>query len=113
MPATSWGVYHNLRESKYRAFNGEVLFYFSSELYRDKFLEGYQLNRELVRNKSKKILNPDRLNIDTLSDITLYEEVEKRGFFVRLDRARIDYDDLYKYALRKMGDKTSPEWVKQ
>ncbi|HWI49889.1 MAG TPA: early protein GP4 [Rummeliibacillus sp.] len=113
MPSTTRGIYHNLKESKYRTFNNEVLFYFSSELYRDKFLEGYLKNRELMRNKSKAILNTERLNIDTLSDIIFYEEIEKRGFFVRLDRARITYDDLYKYALRKMGDKTSPEWVKQ
>ena len=106
MPATANGIYHNLRESKYTISNGEVVFFFSSTLYRDKFLRQYQNHRTIMKNK----LNVP-LNTDTLADVILYEEVEKRGFFVRLERSRITYDDLYKYALRKMNEKESPKWV--
>lgn len=107
MPATTWGVYHNLKESKYRASNGDVLFYFSSELYRRKFLEGYEINRITFANK----IEETPLNMDTLADILFYQKIEKRGFFVRLDRARVNFDDIYKYALRKMNEKESPKWV--
>jgi hypothetical protein len=107
MPATAKGIYHNLRESKYRTFNGEVLFYFSSELYRNKFIEGYILNRKLFNRK----LEETPLNMDVLADVLFYQKIEKRGFFVRLERARITFDDLYKYAFRKMNEKISPDWV--
>lgn len=106
MPATVNGIYHNLRESKYTISNGEVVFFFSSKLYRDKFLKQYENHRVIYKNKMNV-----PLNMDTLSDVLLYESIEKRGFFVRLERARITYDDLYKYALRKMNEDESPKWV--
>jgi hypothetical protein len=107
MPATTRGVYHNLRKSKYTISNGEVVYFFSSELYRDKFLKGYEVNRITLKNKIDKT----PLNMDTLADVLFYEKIEKRGFFVRLDRVPVSYNDLYKYALRKMNEKDSPKWV--
>jgi hypothetical protein len=105
MPITRGGIYHNLRESKYTVSNTEIVFFFSSELYLNKFLREYQKNRDCYR---KKINNP--LNTDILSDIETYEEIEKRGFFARFMRNKISKDDLYKYALRKMTDQESLEW---
>jgi hypothetical protein len=109
MPCTQRGIYHNLRESKYTASNSEVVFFFSSNLYLQKFMNGYHNNRIKV-NKRLNMKNKVPLNFDMLADILYYEEVEKRGFFVRLNRARLSFDDLYKYALRKMNNKESLEW---
>jgi hypothetical protein len=106
MPKTAKGIYHNLRESKYTISNGEVVFYFSSKLYRNKFLSDYEINRKLFIKKIDEV----PLNMDTLADVLLYEKIEKRGFFVRLDRAMITFNDLYKYSLRKMNEKNSPDW---
>jgi hypothetical protein len=105
MPITRGGIYHNLRESKYTISNGEIVFFFSSELYLNKFLRDYKGNRECYR---KKIKSP--LNTDILADIECYEDIEKRGFFARFKRDKISKDDLYKYALRKMTEQESTEW---
>ena len=105
MPATKSGIYHNLRESKYTISNTEVVFFFSSEVYLRKFLDRYVENR----TKYKKKMGTE-LNFDTLADIELYNQIETRGFFVRLKRAMITKDDLYKYAVRRMSDKESLEW---
>lgn len=112
MPATKRGIYHNLRESKYVVSNSEITFFFSSELYRSKFMEGYQNHREVFNQKTEKIMEDIPLNLDMLADITFYRTIEKRGFFCRLKRVRIDWNDLYKYALRRMNENESLEWVK-
>lgn len=105
MPITRGGIYHNLRESKYTVSNSEIVFYFSSEFYLNKFLKDYKKNRECYK---KKIKHP--LNTDILADIETYEDIEKRGFFARFKRDKISKDDLYHYALRKMVDSDSYEW---
>jgi hypothetical protein len=112
MPATAKGIYHNLRESKYAVSNSEIAFYFSSEFYLSKFLGEYQENREKYQKRMKNLLIHSPYNMDIIADITLYQQIEKRGFFVRLKRAKITKDDLYKYALRKMTEKESLGWVK-
>jgi Phi-29-like late genes activator (early protein GP4) len=108
MPVTRGGIYHNLRESKYTISNSEIVFFFSSELYLNKFLREYQKNRESYKKFMKRGYNP--LNTDILADIETYEEIEKRGFFVRFKRDKISKEDLYKYALRKMLDSESLNW---
>jgi hypothetical protein len=111
MPATKKGIYHNLMESKYVVSNSEITFYFSSRLYRDKFIDGYQNNRETFTNKIERLVSDAPLNMDVLADIQFYKSIEKRGFFARLRKAKISWDDLYKYALRKMNEPNSFEWV--
>jgi hypothetical protein len=112
MPATKRGIYHNLRESKYTISNSEVVFFFSSELYRSKFMDGYMKYRETFEQKIEKVVDETPLNMGMLADITFYRMIEKRGFFVRLNRLRIDWNDLYKYALRRMNEKDTLEWVR-
>jgi hypothetical protein len=112
MPATKRGIYHNLRESKYTISNSEIVFFFSSEVYLNKFMIGYQNHRGTFTQKMEKIADDTPLNVDMLADITFYRCIEKRGFFVRMKRARIDWNDLYKYALRRMNEKESLEWVR-
>jgi Phi-29-like late genes activator (early protein GP4) len=108
MPATRGGIYHNLQESKYTVSNSEIVFFFSSELYLNKFLKEYKNNRFIYKNRMKSNNTP--LNTDVLSDIETYEDVEKRGFLVRLKRDKLSRDDVYKYALRKMIDSHSLDW---
>jgi hypothetical protein len=110
MPATKWGVYHNLRESKYVVSNSEITFYFSSEFYLNKFLNGYQSYREKFKQRMNKLIDKNPFNMDTLADINYYKSIETRGFFVRLKRAKIGWDDLNKYALRKMIERETTQW---
>lgn len=110
MPATKKGIYHNLRESKYVVSNSEITFYFSSEFYLLKFLDGYHENRDKYKKRLGSLLIDSPLNLNVVADICFYQTIEKRGFFVRLLKAKITKDDLYKYALRKMNDKNTLEW---
>jgi hypothetical protein len=110
MPATKRGIYHNLRESKYVVSNGEITFYFSSELYLTKFLDAYQENRKTFDKKMNSMLQETPFNMDTVADVCLYQQIEKRGFFARLMKAKITQKDLYHYAMRNMMAPTSLEW---
>lgn len=108
MPCTKRGIYHNLYESKYVASNSDVTFYFSSRLYLNKFIERYSGERIKFKNKIKPINT--NLNMDILSDINLYKEIEKRGFRVTLFGTDIDWNELNKYALRKMNENKTLNW---
>jgi hypothetical protein len=110
MPATAKGIYHNLRESKYVVSNTEITFYFSSKFYLNKFMAEYQTHREKFTTRMEKLVNDSPYNVDTLADIKLYKDIEKRGFFVKLFNVKINEDDLNKYALRCMTNKETKEW---
>lgn len=109
MPKTLRGIYHNLKESEYTISNSEVVFFFSSELYLNKFMDGYKENRKKYQNKFNKN-HETQLNFNTLYDILLYKEIEKRGFRVTLNGMEIGYASLEKYALRKMMDENTLDW---
>jgi uncharacterized protein (DUF608 family) len=112
MPATLRGIYHNLKESKYAVSNSEIAFFFSSEFYLKKFLQGYEEYRENFSDKLSKMSDTNILNMDTLADIAFYKQVEKRGFCVWLKNIKISEVELHQYALRKMTDMKSPLWQK-
>jgi hypothetical protein len=110
MPPTIRGIYHNLKESEYVVSNKEITFFFSSETYLNKFIDTYLEERKKLKERTKKELNHVNFNLDTLSDITLYKIIEKRGFLVRLKGVDMDWQDLEKYALRKMTENCTLNW---
>lgn len=111
MPATKRGIYHNLKESKYTISNKEIVFFFSSELYLNKFIEGYETHRMFFLDKLEKLTGETPLNMETLADIAYYVSVEKRGFRAWLKGVDINWEDLNNYALRKMTEEESPSWT--
>lgn len=113
MPATKKGIYHNLKESEYAVSNREIAFYFSSRLYQEKFLNEYETHREKFNRKlTNAISEHNHLNFDTLSDISLYKMIEKRGFRACLKGAELSWQDTQKYALRKMTERNTLNWRK-
>lgn len=108
MPATKSGIYHNLKESKYAISNQEIAFFFSSEFYLTKFMNGYHNNREKFKQKMKE--ETIDLNFDVLGDILYYKSIEKRGFLVWVKGVEMNWHDLQKYALRKMIEPNTPNW---
>lgn len=110
MPATEKGIYHNLRESVYVASNGEVTLHFSSKLYLKKFIERCKHNRERFKKRVERKDEEIPLNFDVLADILLYEDIEKRGFLVRINKLAVPFNDAYKYAVKKMNDENTPKW---
>lgn len=108
MPVTKRGIYHNLKESKYTISNSEIVFFFSSELYLNKFMERYRNHREKFQENLEK--HDVTLNMNTLADITLYKSIEKRGFRSCLNGLDVTYDDLNKYAIRNMTSEKTLDW---
>lgn len=108
MPITKRGIYHNLKESKYTISNGEVVFFFSSMLYLNKFMDEYLQNRENYQKKFKKD-HIIELNFDFLYDLVLYKEIEKRGFRATLNKTDLSYQDMEYYVLTQT-QKESPHW---
>nr|NP_040717.1 late transcriptional activator [Bacillus phage PZA]P06952.1 RecName: Full=Late genes activator p4; AltName: Full=Gene product 4; Short=gp4; AltName: Full=Protein p4 [Bacillus phage PZA]AAA88476.1 gene 4 product [Bacillus phage PZA]prf//1112171G ORF 4 [Bacillus phage PZA] len=109
MPKTQRGIYHNLKESKYVASNNDVTFFFSSELYLNKFLDGYQEYRKKFNKKIERVaVTP--WNMDMLADITFYSEVEKRGFHAWLKGDNATWREVHVYALRIMTKPSTLDW---
>lgn len=110
MPPTLRGIYHNLKESEYTISNSEVVFFFSSEVYLNKFMNGYQKHRVIFLEKMAKIAGENPLNMTTLADISYYKEIEKRGFRAWLKGVEMSWEEIHKYALRKMTDENTLDW---
>lgn len=110
MPATTKGIYHNLKESNYTVSNTEIVFFFSSEKYLDKFLSGYKEYRELFRKRFIRMCGMTELCTDALADIKYYDEVEKRGFRATVKGSDVEWHDVQKYGLREMTRKNTLDW---
>ena len=86
MKLTRSNIAYNLEVSPHSAemryCGGQYLtFIFSSELYKNKFLEKRQENREYIEQSLKKRFG-FVINAEILSDIRLYTNIEKRGFLI-------------------------------
>lgn len=112
MPATTRGVFHNLKESKYTVSNSEIVFFFSSELYRNKFMDGYRQHRKEFKRKIAYAIRDTVYNFNTLADIHFYREVEKRGFRATIQGVDSDWEEIQRYALRKMTVPNTNGWLK-
>lgn len=84
MVKTRRGVYLDLRRSEYRYKTADCLFFFSSELYLEKFInERYDYTfymRDWIKRKFG--MCPA---INTFADICLYTKIEKRGFYIQIE----------------------------
>ena len=85
---TRANIAYNLYKSPHlleKDYNGtKVVYHFSSELYRSKFLTKVNNNRETI---SKSLYNRFGFNIDVdiLADFKLYTTIEKRGFLLSVN----------------------------
>lgn len=90
---TARGIYYNLEESQYRSQKGDLILYFSSKFYKDKYdeeVESY-VNQETLKHKIKYDQN---ILFDSLLYIAFYKKIEKRGFKVLYKNKRIDPNQL-------------------
>lgn len=80
------GIAHNLKLSPYEhtiKYENETLTYiFSSELYKNKFIEKIESYREKINCSLTKRFGFEIVN-DLLCDIKLYSVTETRGFLIR------------------------------
>ncbi|CAC21525.1 late transcriptional activator [Bacillus phage GA1] len=109
MVVTQGGIYHNLKESRYviTCENGLVTYFFSSKMYMHKFLNTYKENREKNNIKMSKLLKDFTSDIDLLSDICYYKQVEKRGFLVLYKGDEMTWQESQTLGLQRRNEKKS------
>jgi hypothetical protein len=80
------GIYYNLKESEYVFTIGTIKFYFSSKMYRDKFMSRYLEERKRF-NQALNHVYKDKFNLlgDMLAWVRLYVTIEKRGFYINIE----------------------------
>lgn len=111
MSVTRRGIYHDLTESEYAVSNGEIAFSFSSRVYMNKFLRDYEANRGKWRKRLvSREKEPLPINLDTLADVLLYEEIERRGFRAVVKGVEYDWERLLQYALGQGIKKQNTTW---
>lgn len=110
MPKTKDGIFHNLIESEYIVEYDNVFLFFSSKMYKTKFMNGFQLHREKFIPKARKLLLDNKSNLNFLSDMVYYSQIEKRGCFVRVKGVNLKWSELQRYAYSRMNDVTIPDW---
>jgi hypothetical protein len=79
------GIYHNILESDYPFSVGEITFYFSSHLYRQKFMNRYRAEIERFNESAMNVYKRQfNMVFIELAVIRLYTQIEKRGFYIIL-----------------------------
>lgn len=73
------GIYLNLKESEYKLNYNGLIYYFSSELYMNKFKNNV---KQFIVEETAKLRTKYKINIyfDTMLTIAYYKKIEKRGF---------------------------------
>ena len=73
------GIYLDLKESEYKLNYNGLIYYFSSELYMNKFKNNV---KQFIVEETAKLRTKYKINIyfDTMLTIAYYKKIEKRGF---------------------------------
>lgn len=79
MKKTIRGVYHDLNDSDYIVISNNIKFYFSSKLYKDKFIKKREENNAIINYSLKKRFKVN-FKTEILADVLLYSKIEIRGF---------------------------------
>lgn len=91
---TKSGICLNIKESNYCILKYELIFYFSSEFYMNKFLNNVDnfVTTESLKMKNKYKINS---NLELYFALAYYKKIEKRGFFI--------YDDVSKKEIKEQN----------
>lgn len=78
---TTRGIYLDIKESEYSFKVNKYRFYFSSVMYRDKFIDEH---KDFLKYEKIKFNNSYRVKLmnDDIFLFTLYGKIEKRGYYV-------------------------------
>ena len=82
-------VYVNLKCSPLTFSAKGLLYFFSTELHRAKFIRTLEENRKTVRDRLLKRYRFD-IDSDYLADVYLYRSIENRGFYI-LSKEGVEY----------------------
>lgn len=100
MELTRSKIAYNLHLSPHREEisygDGSTIYVFSSDLYRRKFLEKLEHNRNQISASLTKRFGVTVRN-DSLADFRLYTTIEKRGFLLLQDGAEVECRSRVKF----------------
>ena len=88
------GIFTDINESTYNYKVDNMVFYFTSTVYRDKFAARYQ-NFWLEEQKKLEVKFGCNINCKPLMLMKLYTSIEKRGFRVEIDDKLVDSIPLF------------------
>ena len=87
-------IYNDIKESIYFYDYGDLRFYFSSELYRDKFKA--KVIYYIIEERNKMCIRYKCIvQCDDMLALTLYKKIEKRGFRVENNKSRKILNEHY------------------
>lgn len=100
-------IYNDIKESTYYSDYDKLRFYFSSELYRDKFTT--RCTKYILDEMNKlRVKYKCVLQVDDMLALNLYKNIEKRGFRVvnketqkELDKDYLIESNIYDYSYIK------------
>ena len=74
-------IYNDINESNYTFKYDDLVFYFSSKFYKEKFIKEYS---DFIKDETMKLKIKFKCNIycDEMILLLLYKKIEKRGFKV-------------------------------
>lgn len=112
MELTRSQIAYNLHWSPHREEipygDGATTFVFSSDLYRRKFMEKLESNRNQISTSLTKRFGVAVRN-DALADFRLYTTIEKRGFLLIQDGVEIECRSRVTFVSGRMTLKNSAE----
>ena len=84
-------IYYDINESVYSFTYDKLTFYFSSKFYLEKFKRTYI---DYIKNETLKLIHKYKCHIygDEMILLSLYKNVEKRGFRVEYNNHEINDD---------------------
>lgn len=85
------GIYYNLNDSDYKLYlkENDLTFYFSSEFYKNKFLEIYK-DYLITENLKLCVKYECKIEASNMLLLKLYQKIETRGFRVVYKNKEID-----------------------
>lgn len=95
-------IYYDLTKSEFVVRYDDFEFYFSSQFYKNKFLESHI---DYVRDERLKLESRFKCGIyaDSLLLLELYKKIEKRGFYVKYNGMVINKDYIINCKLGEFG----------
>ena len=97
-------VYNDINESNYTFEYDDLIFYFSSNFYKEKFIKEYY---NFIKEETMKLKIKFKCNIycDEMILLLLYKKIEKRGFKVTLKGKELSENYTFQFILNELSIK--------
>lgn len=81
---TRRGIEYNLTVSPYKSYFKTLTFYFSSQIYRNKFESQIDDFRKRMEHQFEDKYGM-KIKVPFLAELVLYSQIEKRGFYITIE----------------------------